>query len=553
MGINEGGGVCAVCGYDSAKQNAADKLPTRYILSKRYVIGRVISCSCESVIYIALDTSTGKTVNIKEYFPEGISHRGTAYGVMPAEGREYVFNDGLLSFMELNRKLIGEGLPALPETYAVFEENGTAYSVTDAVTGISLKDFLAKNGGSLKWEQARPLFLPLIDTVNELNKAGIIHGGISPESVFVGRDGRVRIRDIFISRARRADREMTAQIYSGYAAVEQYKSELGELGSYTDVYGISATLYRVLIGAVPEDAVTRLESGASLTIPARFADELPRQVLVAMANGLKVLPASRTETVEKFRDELVYGETRENTKREENRRRDGNKETARTAEREKPEKDASEKGNLKVWLITAGSTIAVFAAVAAIILFTPLKAKLFGSDVSSEPSSSESSIPSQASIGDYDSSLVDSKVTYAVPDVRGMTFAQVTANTEFSRFKFTVSGKNYSDSYQKGQIISQSVNPDKQVESGTQISVVISLGAEKFTMPSLLGLSELEAKVELMRRGILYDNIEVVEKYDTDKNPGVVIEQSPAYGETITEESKVRIYVNSYDGTRGGQ
>ena len=54
--------------------------------------------------------------------------------------------------------------------------------------------------------------------------------------------------------------------------------------------------------------------------------------------------------------------------------------------------------------------------------------------------------------------------------------------------------------------------------------------------------------MELLKQGFLYENIEVVEKYDADKEPGMVLEQSPEYGEKTTVEAVVRIYVKSYKG-----
>ena len=64
----------------------------------------------------------------------------------------------------------------------------------------------------------------------------------------------------------------------------------------------------------------------------------------------------------------------------------------------------------------------------------------------------------------------------------------------------------------------------------------------------MVGLDEMSAKMELLKQGFLYENIEVVEKYDTDKEPAMVLEQSPEYGEKVTTEDVVRIYVNSYKG-----
>jgi serine/threonine-protein kinase len=109
------------------------------------------------------------------------------------KGNEYIFNGGLLEFGEINRNIMNSELPSLITVIAVFEENGTIYAVSDYIPGITLEDFLTKNGGILKWEQARALCLPLIDTIKGMNDIGIVHGGISPETIVIGRDGKLRI------------------------------------------------------------------------------------------------------------------------------------------------------------------------------------------------------------------------------------------------------------------------------------------------------------------------------------------------------------------------
>lgn len=558
MNINEDGGDCPVCGCKPDYQNAPEFLPVRYVLFGRYILGRVVTVSCESAIYIAYDNEAGKTVNVKEYFPEGVALRADDNSVIAAQGRGRAYSEGCAEFKRLNEKLTAFDLPALPKTLSVFESNETVYAVTEAVMGITLKDFLNRNDGRLKWEQARPLFLPLMDTLNELNKQGIVHGGVSPESIFISRDGRLRIRDILINGARRANREMAAQIYGGYAAIEQYEPERAELGAYTDVYGISATLFRVLIGTVPAESVKRVNAD-TLSIPSHFAEELPRQVLVAMANGLQVLPENRTETVERFRDELVYGEIEEEEDPREEKARKKEKAAALKAEKkakkqaeeeigeeaEYPEKEG--KGSsVKVAVITAGCTVLVFLIIAAILVFGPFRERIFGTSSSQKNSSAE--MPSVDSIGDYDSNVVDSETKYQVPDVLGLTMAQVTENEANKHFKFVIEKKVYSSKYAKGTICEQSVKAGKEVAADTTIIVSVSLGTQEYELSDVTGLSEAEAKVQLLRQGILFDNIEVVEKYDSDKDKGIVLEQSPEAGGKVSDESRIRIYVNSYNG-----
>ena len=67
-------------------------------------------------------------------------------------------------------------------------------------------------------------------------------------------------------------------------------------------------------------------------------------------------------------------------------------------------------------------------------------------------------------------------------------------------------------------------------------------------MPNVVGLDEQTAKLELLKAGFLYENIEVLEKYDEDYAPGQIIEQYPAAGDTVNAEIGIKIYINTYEG-----
>lgn len=534
--------ICPICKWDSASQNKENALPVRYWLSDRYMIGRELLVNGEGITYLGWDNAENTAVNIKEYFPAGIASRNPDKTVSMNEGKEFAFNEGLLKFIELNKNLSENPLPTVVPIRQVFEENGTAYTVTDTLSGITLKAFLERNGGSLKWEQARPLFLPLIDTVMGLNELGIIHGAISPETVYVCRDGKLRLTGVCINETRATKGELSASVYGGYAAPEQYGIGTAVLGEYTDVYGLSATLFRVLIGTVPPDAKERI-SGEGLSIPSKFADELPRQVLVSIANGLQLDLDKRTGSVDTFRNELVYGETKENERRAAAKKAAENKSANSNNE---PEKRGSA---VKYAVISAVCTIVVFAIAFLILSKTVFKDGIMGGDHEPVVSNPESVVmPSTPSIGDMDEGAEESKILYTVPDLTGKYYYQIIDEEEYERFKFVIKGKEYSDKFARGTICAQSVEEGSKVESETEIAITISLGTLEVKVANVEGLDENTAKLELLKQGFLYENIEVVEKYDTEAKPGVVLGQEPEYGDSANTEEIIRIYINSYKG-----
>lgn len=550
--MNDVGGerICPECGYDCAQPNPDNCLPARFVLADRYIIGRVIEEGCEGIIYLGRDSAAGEVVHIREYFPQGRVRRFPDGTVSVPDANKYVFNDGLMEFLELNRSLINCELPSLIPVLSVFEENGTAYAVSQTVSGITLNSFLSKNGGSLKWEQARPLFLPLIDTLAGLHDNGIVIGNISPDTVIVGRDGKMRFDHIGIQKLHYEGTGFHTELYAGFAAPEQY-GEGASLSFASDIYGLASTLFCVLIGTVPPQATARLAKD-SLSIPAHFAEELPRQVLVALANGMQLNQAARTATVDAFRNELVYGETAEQERiaarkssaaRADSSAEISSKSGSAGGKGKKKEKSGS---GTKAAVIAAVCTVAVFIGIAAITV------KLYNDNAKQKSGNDESSssdvMPDVLDEGEIDSNVAQTITKYPVPNTLGKLYSEIAELEGADKLKFTVVGKEFSDKYERGTVCKQSVEADTKVERGTEIKLTISLGAKTFSVANVVGFTEDKALLELLKQGILYENIDIDRVYDADKKPGVVLEQTPAFGEKISAEDTVQIKINDYTG-----
>lgn len=549
--MNDNGGekICPVCGYDSASKNPEDTLPVKFTVNNRYLVGKVISATGESITYIGWDNIESSVVEIKEYFPKGFARRNPDKTVSMVKGGEYTFNEGLLEFTEINENIMASELPSLIPVMSVFEENGTVYAISAHIIGITLERFLEKNGGLLKWEQARALFLPLIDTVKGMNDLNIIHRGISTENIIVSRDGKLRIANYSIKKLRYDDSELESQLYPGYSPVELYGFENMHDGYYTDVYGLCATLFRVLIGIAPPEALVRLRDD-SMTVPAKFAEELPRHVLAALANGLQVLPENRTRNIEQFKNELVYAEISENSPSHITHTQ---KESAENLKTEKKSSSA------KYAVISAACTAMVFLVLAAVLIFTVFKEDVFP-DKTESSSSEETSInpPKVESIGTIDSGAEVTAKQYSVPEFRGKYYADISENDEYEMFNLVVTDKAYSDDYPKGTVCSQSVAAKSEVVRDTKIELVISLGPQQIKMPNLIGMEKDAAIVELLKQGFMYEFInsdtekEYV-KYDEDSKPGVVVDQYPEYGTMVSTDIAVEFFINSYTGDENSE
>lgn len=488
---------CPHCGAAANQTQPAPFLPLKTVVGGRYLIGLVKEHNGDGATYIGWDMIQKSAVMIREFFPDAIAERasdGKSVQVIP--GCDAAFDDCYQSFLELWRKLVRmRGLSALIVAYDIVEDNGTAYAVYEHFESCTLRDYLLHNrSGTLTWEQARPLFMPVLSTLGNLHASGIIHRGISPETLLIGSDGKLRISSFSIWQARTSRGDLTAQLFPGYAALEQYGFK-GQQGPWTDIYAFAAVLYRALVGTTPMEATARATND-KLIIPPEITERTPAYVLTAMKHALEILPEDRTHSVEQLRSELsaTPGSVLASNAAYADRQagREHAQEQRGAAARKQPKKQDSTK---KTVAIAAGITLAVLVVVGVILAFTVFRDQI--------PGLAEEETTTSSNVQD----------TIDIPNFVGRLYSTISSNAYFSSvFTFEVTYQ-YDDTATEGTIIAQ----DPQEQSGyhptgekTVIRLTVSQGVEKKEIPANIeGMNVDEAQKILQELG--FTNIKIEE------------------------------------------
>ena len=523
--MNDNGGeqVCPICGFDNSADNSKEHLKTgTWLNANRYYVGKVIEEAGDGVTYIGWDNDRNAVVNIKEYFPAGIAVRSDdRLTVTPAEERGLIFNQGKEDFTKLFKDLyLADASLAVLRVEDVFEAGGTMYAVQSTVSGHTLKEFLIRNGGSLKWEQAKPLFMPLISTVAALNDMGIYHRGICLDNIIVGRDGKLRLTGFCIKSVLTAHSEFLSQLPSGFAAPEQYL-ETTENFATCDVYALGAVLFRTLIGTTPPDAKDRLAND-KLAIPTKVTETVPRGALVAMANALKVDPLQRVGSADRLYKmfEAVAGLP------------------VVTDEENEPEEKKTKAKTSVIYAVIAVAATAIILAVLFIVFALPaFKDNNESSKPTSVPST-PSTITSSASSG-----YVPDAVLFEVPNLLGEVYADVYGElqTDFAHFDFVVAGRMPSDTVPRGAICQQSIEKGSRVERDTKIELYISQGPDKLKMPDVKGKNWQEGMNEFFKAGFYVDAVKFEMGQNADVKPGEIYEVIDRDGSSIRAGAQVSI------------
>ncbi len=291
---------CPHCGYKQQSPYSPSYIAPGTILKEKYMVGKLISHNGEGATYLAYDTVISCKVILKEYMPDVLCSRNTeTQSVVVNPGSNVQYKSLMEEFTELNKKLAKlRTIDHIQQVLDLFCENNTTYVVFEYIEGQNLMQYLKENGGSLSWKAVQKLFPPLFTSLSQLHNAGIVHRGISPNTIYVTSKGGLKLTDFCIASARTNNAELTPELFKGYAAPEQYSPSVWQ-GTWTDVYGISSVLYRILTGCMPTEASLRSESD-DLTPPSSLNCDIPDNVSEAIINGMKVAGDERIQSINDF-------------------------------------------------------------------------------------------------------------------------------------------------------------------------------------------------------------------------------------------------------------
>ena len=247
---------CPVCGFDPAQAAAPNYvLPYGAILNGRYIVGKMLGQGGFGITYIGWDLAMERKVAIKEYYPSGQVSRNPGSRDLTwytNEQSRQARQNGMQMFLKEARKMSKvDNLTNVVRVRDIFQENETAYIVMDFVEGETLKARLDKTG-PLTWKQAKDIFLPAIQAMEQVHQADLVHRDISPDNLMLTPDGRVMILDLGAAKDLAINKGASSAmvVKGGFSPPEQYAQQGGS-GSWTDVYAMAATMYHSLTGVVP--------------------------------------------------------------------------------------------------------------------------------------------------------------------------------------------------------------------------------------------------------------------------------------------------------------
>ena len=296
----------------STDHDRRDALPVGAVL-RDFTIQAVIGHGGFGIVYRAGHNDLDLTVAIKEYLPVELAVReGTT--VQPRSGTvRRDFEDGLRRFRDEAQMLIDfHNHPSILSCRDFFRAHGTAYLVMAYEVGRSLAEVLAsREAGGRPFTESDLLAVmtPLLEGLARVHAAGVLHRDIKASNILIRkRDERPVLIDFGAAKqATTRFSKSQAPYTEGYAALEQV-ADAGNLGPWTDMYGVGALMWRMVAGGnrpwePPHPVRVELRSHAALggaEDPLPSASELgkgrfPPRLLEAIDQCLRLRETERIQ------------------------------------------------------------------------------------------------------------------------------------------------------------------------------------------------------------------------------------------------------------------
>ena len=451
------------------------------VLSGRYELIEIVGTGGMAIVYRALDQKTGREVAVKLLRPEFERDEEFVRRFShEAKAAAQVAHENIVNMLDVGF-------------------DGVPYIVMEFVRGQTLKD-LIRSVGSIPQRQAVAMALRILAALDHAHRNNIVHRDIKPQNILVDENGMIKVADFGIARLT-TSATMTATgdgSFFGsvhYISPEQARGEKADEKS--DLYSVGVVLYEMLTGQVPFDS----ESAVSIAIKhigetprsiRELKPELPRALEQILQKALSKDPADRYQSASEMAADLKRSLTNPRGGFVRNPVMDAQRRKARVR-------------NALAGLLLA----AVLGAMVLIIVKTGVFDHYFYGVT----------VPSVVNVSEEDA-------------LRSLSAFHLVGEAT----------QEYSDTVEKGLVISQEPAAESKAMQGDTVRIVVSLGSQWVAMPKVTGQSEEAALAAL--NALELTNVSV-ERVPSDYTPGLVLEQEPEAGEWVSKMGECVIRVSS--------
>jgi len=494
------------------------------VLQGRYEIIEKIGSGGMSNVFRAKDLKLGRMVAIKVLKDEFCT--------------DLNFVEKFKREAQAAASLLGENIVNI---YDVVDEGRYHFIVMELVDGITLKEYI-RIKGKLDITEGVSIAIQVARALKTAHAQHIVHRDIKPQNILITDDSKVKVADFGIARAV-SEQTVNANAIGSVHYISPEQARGGRCDARSDIYSLGITMYEMFTGRVPFTgestvAVALAHLEQAMTPPSVYNNKISPNLERIILKCTKKDPANRYQNITELLDDLenvllnpdtpyeISGSTKiikaEDTamlSQVEPIDDMSDDEYERDDKEEEDDDDEYDEEDEKMDKImsVAGVVIAVIIVVL-LVFFVGRFTGVFGGKGS-----------------DTSQSKLDSTQT-KMPDVVGLSEKMADKKLSDNNLQMQVKSSEYSDTVEKGNVISQEPKADEVVSKYSKVSVVISLGSDAFDISklNLVGKTKESAESLLKENGFSTDTKE--EPSDTVPKGSVIsyTPTKPKNGERVT-------------------
>ena len=475
----------------------------------RYKISRKLGAGGMANVYLAEDQELGRRVAIKM-----LDDRHSSDAQFVERFRREAQNAAGLSH------------PNIVSIYDRGEAEGSYYIAMEYVEGRTLKELLVARGPSpigIAIDYTRQI----LSALRFAHRNGIVHRDIKPHNVIVDGEGRVKVMDFGIARAGASQMTEAGSIIGTAQYLSPEQARGAPVDQTSDLYSTGIVLYELLTGSVPFTGETPVEIAMkhlsqTPVPPSTHRPEVPRDLDYVVLRALAKDPAERYRSAEEMDADLeriargigVSAETAETATSVLSRTEVadalttvGPAKTAYTPGRYYEYEEAPRRRSIWPWLLAI--LLIAGALVGGWYVYQGIQDQLSATEA------------------------------VTVPDVEGIQESLAVSEIRDAGLEPNVRREPNSD-VAKGIVASQDPSPPQRADRGTFVTIVVSSGKPKATVPDVVGDRRDDAVVALRDAGLTPNVVEI----NSGREAGTVLATAPKAGEVVVEGTSVRVNVS---------